>query len=158
MIENVKRYRTHTSHGMDVGKLICILYAVTALLMLVPYAKYAAWILPLVFLYREKESDFAIFMFAQLFSLAAVVGALAFLFEVPLKWLIRRMSTSLAFGWVLAGDFASFLTSILAAFVGLAAVILTLMAASRALRYVEAHIILAGPMAERITALPRFKD
>lgn len=158
MIENVKRYRAHTSHGRDVSKVLCVLYVLTALGMLLPYLKYGIWLLPLVFLLTEKESDFALFMDAQLFSLAAIHGAAAFVLEVPVRLAIRMMNHSLAFGWVLAGDFAGLVTSILTAFISLTAVILALMAASRALRYVEAHIILAGSFAERIVALPRFRD
>ena len=138
-----------------IRSLCCVL---TAVGMLVPYLKYVIWALPLVFLLLEKESDFVIFMSAQMTALAAIHALLAFLIEVPLGLAIHGMHHQTAFGWALAGDLTSFLTSILAAFITLAAVILTLMAASRALKYIESHIILAAPIAEKIVALPRFRD
>ena len=158
MIENVKRYRPHTSHGHDVAKTLCILYVAVAVLQLVPYLKYAAWLLPLVFLLLEKESDFALYMEAQLTALSLIAAALAFLFNVPLAALLRTMNTSLSFGWVLAGDFGSLLASILAAFVSVAAIVLMLIAASRALSYIQTRILFAGAIAEKILTLDYFKD
>ena len=153
MIENEKRFRPHTSHGMPVNNLILTLYLVTAFLMLVPYAKYGAWILPLVFLFLEKESDFARFMDAQLCVLAALHALVAFVVEVPLAALFSFLSVQLAFIIPLISGFVQLAVTLLASVVTVISVVLSIMAALRARDYIQARIFLAGNLGDRLLTL-----
>ena len=55
MLDNIKRFRPHTSHGFDVSLMLLILHIAAGILMIIPYARYGAWLLPLVFLLIENR-------------------------------------------------------------------------------------------------------
>ncbi len=150
MLDNVKRFRPHTSHGFDVGTLLFILHIVTAVLMIAPYARYGAWLLPLVFLLLEKESDFARFSLAQLFALALFNSLISLILDLPVRALLDLMNRSLFFGLALAGDFFGLLTSILSSVIALLILILALIVGWRAKNYIETRILFAGALGERI--------
>ncbi|MBR5743327.1 MAG: hypothetical protein IKX85_05940 [Clostridia bacterium] len=152
MLDNEKRFRPHTSHGFDVGVMLLVLHIATGVLTLAPYARYGAWLLPLVFLLLEKESDFARFSLAQLFSLSFLNALIALAVDVPVRMLLDAMNRSLSFGVALAGDFFGLLTSILSSLIGLFVLILALIVGVRAKNYIQTRIALAGAIGDRILA------
>lgn len=157
MIENEKRFRPHTSHGLPVNTMIMLLYLATAFLMLVPYAKYGAWILPLVFLFLEKESDFARFMDAQLCALSLLMAVILFFVDVPLSALFSFLSVQLAFIIPLLSGFFELAVTLLASALTIIAVILSIMAAMRANQYIQARIFLVGNIGDKLLTLSWFQ-
>ena len=150
VIDNVKRYRPHTSHGFDVAVMLFVLHIVVGILMIVPYARYGVWLIPLVFLLLEKESDFARFSLAQLFFLSLVNALIGLIIDLPVRALLDLMNRSLSFGVALAGDFFGLLTSILSSLVGLMALILALIVGTRAKSYIQTRILWAGSLGEAL--------
>ncbi len=157
MIENEKRFRPHTSHGKPVNTMIMVLYLVTAFLMFVPYAKYVAWVLPLIFLFLEKESDFARFMDAQLCGLAFCTAVVSFVVEVPLAALFAFLSRQLLFILPLLSGFFRLTVTLASSAVSIIAAVLSIMAAMRANQYIQARIILAGKLGDRLLTLSWFQ-
>ena len=157
MIENEKRFRPHTSHGKPVNTMIMVLYLVSAFLMLVPYLRYLAWILPLIFLFIEKESDFARFMDAQLCALALMVGVVAFVVDVPLGLLFSFLSRQLLFIIPLLSGFVELAITLLSSAITVIAMVLSIMAAMRANQYIQARILLAGKLGDRLLTLSWFQ-
>ena len=150
MLDNVKRYRPHTSHGFDVAVMLFILHIAAGVLMVVPYARYGAWLLPLIFLLLEKESDFARFSLAQLFFLALFNAAVSLIIDLPLRALLDLMDRSLSFRIALAGGFFELLTSILSSLVGILILILALIVGWRAKNYIETCILWVGSWGEAL--------
>ena len=150
MLDNVKRYRPHTSHGFDVAVMLFILHIAAGVLMVVPYARYGAWLLPLIFLLLEKESDFARFSLAQLFFLTLFNAAVSLIIDLPLRALLDLMDRSLSFRIALAGGFFDLLTSILSSLVGILILILALIVGWRAKNYIETRILWVGSWGEAL--------
>ena len=157
MSENEKRFRPHTSHGKPVNTMILVVYLITAFLMLVPYVKYVTWILPLVFLFIEKESDFARFMDAQPFALALLTSLVSFVVEVPLGLLFDFLSKQLLFIIPLLAEFFHLVITVFTSAVTIIAVVLSIMAAMRANQYIQARLFLAGKLGDKLLTLSWFQ-
>ena len=153
MLDNVKRFRPHTSHGFDVAGMLFVLHLAAGILMLVPYARYGVWLLPLIFLLLEKESDFARFSLAQLFFLSLLNAAISLLIDWPLRALLDLMNRSLSFGVALAGDFFGLLTTILSSLAGILILILALITGWRAKNYIQTRILWVGSWGEALLKL-----
>ena len=130
--------------------MLLILHIAAGILMIIPYARYGAWLLPLVFLLIEKESDFARFSLAQLFFLALFNTVVALIIDFPLRALLDLMNRSLSFGVALAGDFFGFLTMILSSLIGVLILILTLIVGWRAKNYIQTRVLWAGSWGEAL--------
>jgi len=157
MIENIKKYRAHTSHGVDVSLLITVSYAAVCVLMLVPYARYASWTVPLFLLLWEKESDFVLFMEAQLLPVAAAHALLSAVIDWPLTLLISFMNRSVSFGLTLLGGLTDYIAAIISAVITVVPIVVLILVASRARHYIQARIIWAGTVAEKILSAERFR-
>jgi len=157
MIENIKRYRPHTSHGIPVQILITVSYALVCLLMLVPYAKYASWVIPLFLLLWEKESDFVLFMEAQLLPVAFFQALLSAIIDFPVQMLEDYCNRSVVFALTLVGDFLGYLVAFISAAVTILPIVVLIIVASRASHYIQTRIIGAGRLAEKILEMERFR-
>jgi len=157
MIENINKYRPHTSHGIPVFTLITVSYALVCLWMLIPYAKYASWIIPLFLLLWEKESDFVLFMEAQLLPVALAQAMLSAVIDFPLRMLTDYLNRSVVFGLTLVGEFLNLLLMLLSAVITVLPVVVLIIVAVRASHGIRARIIGAGKIAEKILSLKRFQ-
>lgn len=85
MNTNMPVYAIHYSsiNGKDAASLSTMIYFIAFALSLIPYVQYAVWLIPLYFLFKEKDSELVRYSAAQcivIYGLSAVASFIVTLF------------------------------------------------------------------------------
>ncbi|MBQ6989863.1 MAG: hypothetical protein IJN58_02295 [Clostridia bacterium] len=96
-------------------------------------------------------------MDAQLCGLAFCTAVVSFVVEVPLAALFTFLSRQLLFILPLLSGFFRLTVTLASSAVSIIAAVLSIMAAMRANQYIQARIILAGKLGDRLLTLSWFQ-
>ena len=146
MTENKLLDPQKSSFGMDANKAVLIFWLAAGLLMLYPFVAPVAFIVPLIFLLKEKESSFVRFhafqcmIYAIIFAIINIpIGILSIL---PLAIDKSQQTADVRYCPIIKVDFLPYLVGIL--FLLIAALVI-----SKSMSYEAYKLPVAGPMAEK---------
>jgi uncharacterized membrane protein len=140
-----------SSLNMDANVAALIVYIATAVAGWIPYLKYFAWVVPLIFFVLEKQSAFVRFHSMQAFLLFVVDAVLSFIVSVVITGIIvGGMSTALITGVWGAYAVVTMIFGLLALAIGLTITVFVIIAMVKAYQYSEYKIPLVGEWSAKL--------
>jgi len=142
-----------SSLGMDANIVAAIVFAGTALLSWIPYVGYAAWAIPLVFFFLEKDSKFVRFSCVTALVIEIIAVIISIIFAIIIMALTPNRSDVLygilnyeSYRWRLGA--LSFFSALTVIFV-VAFIVLFIFLAIMAFMYKQIKLPIIGSIAEK---------
>jgi Predicted membrane protein len=134
---SVKTYEQHKSSigGMDANLAALLVYIISAIVSFIPYLQFVAFVVPIIFLMQEKDSELVKFHARQAFALYLVTSIVSIIMNVII-WASAAsfMANPLGAYNALAG---LGVLSLIVGIVGLIILIFAIMAMINAYKYKE---------------------
>ena len=144
-----------SSIGMNANKVIIIIYIGMTILFWISYAKYFAWILPVIIFLAEKESKFVKFNAVQAFCIGVIRAIISLLLWLLGSALTKTdaeyaaMSTDIKNRWVSA----AMLPGEIDTFIGIGLIVLVLYIVIRTYDYVQIGLPGIKNIAKKVSKL-----
>ena len=141
-----------SSLGMEANIAALIIFAAMVVVSWIPYLKWVAWAVPLVFFFLEKDSKFVRFHAVTALAIGAVSAGISLIFQIITWTLIPRAVFSLV-GMASSLGMLAFLGAI-STIIGLAITVLTVYMMIMANGYNQVELPLIGPLAQKYSDFP----
>ena len=140
-----------SSLGMDANVASLVIFAAMIALSWVPYIGWFAWIVPLFFFFREKNSKFVKFQAVNALIIGAVRAALVVVLQI-FVWILTPKDLVGALNFAAGGGWGAIaLLGTISVIISLLITILTVYLIIMAYNYKQVELPVIGPIAKQIS-------